>query len=246
MAIQTKVSNWFKKNQTNNFAYGAVESATEQGNEPSHQNERDATEQTTEPHEAEQARGDVLSVARDQLDQTDLDLVIAVENTIKKRRFEWTKLKDLQQQLHELNNELDRLKSSKQMKEEHIAELEERIRIKDEQLMNKQMRYDQLVEDYEDYQNQTRQEIDNLKSRIAEEAEKYATIVQEFNAFKHDTVKTESEYQEEIRSLKAEKQEMTERYQKTLQEKNHLLQTISDFTNRMSVSPFQSVEETNN
>lgn len=232
MSEKQPLVSWFKKNLTNKISNDNI---------IENQNVEEIVKEVEEPPVVETPQ-ETSVFSKDQLDQINLDLVIAVEHIIKKRHLELVKIKDSEEQISNLENELDKYRYDKSRQEQYISELERRMSNKDDSIVNKQMSYDQLLEDFEDYQAKAREEIDLLKSKLAEEVDKYSKIVQEYIEYKHDSVKKESDYQEEIRILKVEKQELTNRYNTTVQEKNHLLQTIKEFTNRMSVPSFESKE----
>ena len=108
----------------------------------------------------------------------------------------------MEEQLHNANESINRLKQDQLKKEQLLREKNKEIRSLEDILTSKQMSYEQLLEDYKEYQSMTK--INDLE--------------------------------EKIRNLEIEKQQLEQQYQKIIQEKTELLQTINDFTERMSFS----------
>ncbi|MDR0271626.1 hypothetical protein [Paenibacillus sp.] len=169
-------------------------------------------------------------------DKVALDLVVAVENLLNDRQLASFKFKDSEQQLLSANESINRLKNELSKKEHFILEKEKEFRNLEDKLTNKQMSYDQLLEDYKDYQNSSNSGIENLKYQLEKERNKYVKINDEFSHYQLDSMKKVKELEEKIRDLDSENQKVESQFQKVLEEKNHLLQTISDFTSRMNFS----------
>jgi len=140
--------------------------------------------------------------SKDTQDKIVLDLIVSLENLLKDRQLMLYKNKALEEQLHNANESINRLKQDQLKKEQLLQEKNKEIRSLEDILTSKQMSYEQLLEDYKEYQSMTK--INDLE--------------------------------EKIRNLEIEKQQLEQQYQKIIQEKTELLQTINDFTERMSFS----------
>ncbi|MCJ8012053.1 hypothetical protein MUG84_09890 [Paenibacillus sp. KQZ6P-2] len=169
-------------------------------------------------------------------DKVALDLVVAVENLLNDRQLASFKIKDNEQQLQNANESINRLKNELSKKEHFILEKEKEFRSLEDKLTHKQMSYDQLLEDYKEYQNSSNSGIENLKYQLEKERNKYVKLNDEFSHYQYESMKKAKELEERIRDLESENQKVESQYQKVLEEKNHLLQTISDFTARMNFS----------
>mgnify|MGYP006874526881 CR=1 FL=1 len=141
-------------------------------------------------------------LSKDTQDKIVLDLIVSLENLLKDRQLMLYKNKALEEQLHNANESINRLKQDQLKKEQLLQEKNKEIRSLEDILTSKQMSYEQLLEDYKEYQSMTK--INDLE--------------------------------EKIRNLEIEKQQLEQQYQKIIQEKTELLQTINDFTERMSFS----------
>ena len=169
-------------------------------------------------------------------DKTALDLVVAVENLLNDRQLSHFKSKDTEDQLSSANETINRLKNDLNKKEHMILEKEKEFRILEDKLTSKQMSYDQLLEDYKDYQSSSNTGIENLKYQLEKERSKYSLINEEFAKHQYDSMQKIKELEETIRDSEAENAQISSQFQKVMEEKTQLLQTVTDFTQRMSFS----------
>ncbi|MWV45942.1 hypothetical protein GRF59_20195 [Paenibacillus sp. HJL G12] len=169
-------------------------------------------------------------------DKAAMDLIAAVENMLNDRQLASLKNKDNEQQLQGAFESMNRLKNELSKKEHFILEKEKEFRSLEDKLTHKQMSYDQLLEDYKEYQNSSNSGIENLKYQLEKERNKYVKINEEFSNYQYESMKKTKELEEKIRDLESENQQVESQHQKVLEEKNHLLQTIADFTARMNFS----------
>lgn len=98
------------------------------------------------------------------------------------------------------------------------------------------MSYEQLLEDYKEFQNTAKIEYDKIASHLEAERNKYNKLNEQATNAQYQSMLKINELEEKIRTLEIEKQQYAEQYQKVLKEKTELLQTINDFTERMSFS----------
>lgn len=169
-------------------------------------------------------------------DKTALDLVMAVENLLNDRQLSQFKAKDTEDQLDNANEVINRLKNDLSKKEHLLLEKDKEYRVLEDKLTSKQMSYDQLLEDYKEYQNSTNTSIENLKYQLEKERSKYAKLNEEFSRYQQESILKAKELEEKIIDLEAENQQLTSQYQKIAEEKAQLVQSINDFTEKMSFS----------
>jgi chromosome segregation ATPase len=169
-------------------------------------------------------------------DKTALDIVVAVENLLNDRQLSQFKSKDTEDQLSNATETINRLKNELNKKEHMILEKEKEFRTLEDKLTSKQMSYDQLLEDYKDYQGSTNTSIENLKYQLEKERNKYSQLNDEFSKHQYDSIQKFKELEETLRDTGAENTQISSQYQKVLEEKTELLKTVTDFTERMSFS----------
>ncbi|OAB45967.1 hypothetical protein [Paenibacillus glacialis] len=169
-------------------------------------------------------------------DKTAFDLVVAVENLLNDRQLFQFKSKDTEDQLLNANETINRLKNELSKREHLILEKEKEFRSLEDKLTSKQMSYDQLLEDYKDYQSTSNSGIENLKYQLDKERNKYIQLNEEFSKHQYDSMQKTKELEEELRDSEAENLNISSQYHKVMEEKAQLLQSVTDFTTRMSFS----------
>lgn len=183
--------------------------------------------------------------SRENQDKITLDLIVSVENIISDRQILTHKNKDLTDQLHNSNDMIKRLRHEQTKKEQQILDYEKAILTLEENLSGKQMSYDQLIEDYKEYQNNSNETIENLKFQIEKEQNKYAKLDEEMTKYQYQSMQMTNHLEERIRDLETENQKVLDQYQRIREEKAQLLHTINDFTARMSFN-FTASDPTKN
>lgn len=169
-------------------------------------------------------------------DKTALDLILAVENLLNDRQLFQFKSKDTEDQLYSANETINRLKNELSKREHQSLEKEKEFRSLEDKLTNKQMSYDQLLEDYKDFQSTSNSGIENLKFQLEKERNKYFQLNEEFSKHQYDAMQKAKELEEKLRDSEAENLKISSQYQKVMEEKAQLLQSVTDFTERMSFS----------
>lgn len=174
--------------------------------------------------------------SRDNQDKTTLDLIVSVENMLHDRQILTFKNKGLQEQLQTANEHILRLKQEQQQRDQQLHHYEKELVVLEEKLTNKQMSYDQLIEDYRDFQNNSQASIENLKFQLEKEQSKYSKLEEELSKHQYHSMQQVNQLEERIRDLEVENQKLNDQYQRISNEKAQLVHTINDFTARMSVS----------
>ena len=169
-------------------------------------------------------------------DKTAFDLVVAVENLLNDRQLFQFKSKDTEDQLFNANESINRLKNELSKRDHLILEKENEVSNLEDKLTSKQMSYDQLLEDYKDFQSSSNSGIENLKYQLEKERNKYVQLSEEFTKHQYDSMQKTQELEEKLRDSEAENLNISSQHHKILEEKAQLLQSVTDFTTRMSFS----------
>lgn len=175
-------------------------------------------------------------LSKENLDKVSLDLVVSLENMLNERQLILYKNEDYEQQLQTANEAISRLKYDLVKKEQIIQDKSKEIRTLETSLTNKQMAYDQLLEDYKEYQSTANHDFEKVSSQLEKEINKYNLLKEESANIQYQNMLTMRELEERIRELEAENTKFEAQYAKILAEKAELMQTINDFTERMSFS----------
>lgn len=194
-----------------------------------------ATELVDEPKQTDPPNNHNL-FSKDNQDKVTLDLIISLENMLQDRQLILYKNRGLEEQLSNANETINRLKQEQMKKEQLLQEKNKEIRTLESNLTNKQMAYDQLIEDYKEYQNNSNIEYEKISNRLETEINKYNKLYEEFTNGQYQSMLKINELEEKIRNLEIVNQRYIEQHQKILDEKTELIQTINDFTERMSLS----------
>jgi chromosome segregation ATPase len=174
--------------------------------------------------------------SKDNQDKIAIDVIVSIENMLKERQLLSYKYKGLEDQLYTANETINRFKHDQIKKDQLVQEKNKEIRELENNLTNKQMRYDQLLEDYKEYQLTSNMEYEKISNQLETETAKYNKFNEESTNYQYQNMLKINELEDKIRNLEIENLKYVEQYQKMADEKAELIQTINDFTERMSFS----------
>lgn len=238
--MEKKRLGWFKNPLSN-------QNESEQHEEVSHMagDESQGDNIKEEQHENGETAvsNEAVIFSRDHQDKLAMDVIVSIENILKDRQLLSYKYHALAEQLENANETINRLKREQLKKDQIIQEKTKEIRDLEISLTNKQMSYDQLLEDYKDYQLNHNLEYDKLVNQLETEKAKYNKLYEESKKIQSQHLQKINELEERIRNLEIENQKYLEQYEKIVEEKAQLMKTISDFTERMSFSFAQKPKE---
>lgn len=173
---------------------------------------------------------------RENQDKIGLDVISTIENLLKERQLTFFKNQALTEQVATSNENIQRLKRDILKKDQLLQEKTKAIRDLEINLTNNQMSYDQLLEDYKEFQLTSSIESEKISNQLDTEKAKYEKLYEE-------SVKTQSiqnskisELEDRIRKLEIENKKYVEQYEKISNEKAGLLKSINDFTEKMAFS----------
>lgn len=174
--------------------------------------------------------------AKDNQDKIILDLIVPLENLIKDRQLIQYKNKGLEEQIYAANETINRMKQDLVKKDQQIQEKNKEIRNLEANLTSKQMNYDQLLEDYKEYQSTSNMEYETISNQLSAEINKYNKLSEEAKNSQYQNMLKIGELEEKVRILEIENQQNMDKYQRVFDEKTELIKTINDFTQRMTLS----------
>ncbi len=175
-------------------------------------------------------------LAKDSQDKIALDVIVSLENIIKDRQLLTYKNKGIEEQLQAANETINRFKQDQIKSEQQLQEKNREIRDLENNLTNKQMSYDQLLEDYKEFQQTSKLEYEKISNQLENQITKYNMLYEESSNTQYQSMLKINSLEEKIRNLEIENENYTEQYQKIANEKADLMKTINDFTERMSFS----------
>lgn len=179
----------------------------------------------------------LVTTGKAQLDKKSLDLIFSVEQIIQARQHADTNINELQDRLTHSNSHVERLTRDMKNLNKIIEEREKNIRELEHKLIEKNLKVDQVLEDYRELQTTLATEIDELKSTIELEQQKYISLIQKHNEAHAEKLKKMNDLEEKLSRVEIENAHLRQKYDTIRQEKAYLSGMISDFTTRMTV-PF--------
>lgn len=182
---------------------------------------------------------DQVIFSREAQDKTALDVITSLENLLKERQLIALKNQALNEQVNTNGEMIQRIKRESIKKDQQLQEKIKEIRELESNLTSSQMSYDQLLEDYKEYQLTSNLDFDKLSNQLETEKTKYEMLYEEASRTKKQHLSTITELEDRIRNLEIENQKFAEQYDKISGEKADLLKSINDFTEKMSFSFIQ-------
>ncbi|OMF79300.1 hypothetical protein [Paenibacillus glucanolyticus] len=222
---------WFKNARSN-------QSQPEKNNTEYEEIAAAAAEETAYSVEAEMpaAESNKHLFSKDNQDKIGLDVIVSIENMLKERQLLSYKNKGLEDQLLTANETINRYKHEQIKRDQLVQEKNKEIRELENVLTNKQMSYDQLLEDYKEYQLTSNLAYEKLSNQLETETAKYNKLYEEANHSQYQSMLKISSLEEKVRELEIANEKYAEQYQNILDDKARLMQTINDFTEKMSFS----------
>lgn len=144
--------------------------------------------------------------SKENQDKMTLDLLVPLENMLKDRQLLLYKNKGLNEQIRTLNEINNRLKQDIVKKDQSLQEKNKEVRTLENNLTNKQMSYDQLLEDYKDSQTTSSFEYERISNLLEIESNKYTKLSEESTNTQYQNMLKINELEEKIRNLEIEGQ----------------------------------------
>jgi chromosome segregation ATPase len=191
------------------------------------------------PSEVKEEPSSSVLINKGLMDKSSLDLVFAVEQMIKDKQHVEMSHNDLQDRLNHSNGQNDRLNRDLKNLGKVIEEREKSILELERKLADKNLKVDQIMEDFRELQSTMSGQNEELKGVIELERQNYAGLLQKHNEMITDKNKRISELEEKNVRYESELTQMKQKFDALRQEKTHLLNVVNDFTNRLT-SPFAS------
>jgi len=192
---------------------------------------------------AEEESSSILE-KKSHLDKKSLDLVFAVEQMIQAKQRVETSNYEMQDRLNYANGQIDRLNKDLKNMNKVIEDREKSIRDLEQRLAEKNLRVDQMLDDYRELQSTLSYEIEELKSINEVERQKYASLLQKNTDTLAEKNRKINELEEKVGKLEIEHGHMKQKFETLRQEKTHLVNIVNDFAARMT-SPFAAKSSEN-
>ncbi|GEL77961.1 hypothetical protein [Tenuibacillus multivorans] len=169
-------------------------------------------------------------------DKIALDLLVAVDQMMSDRDLVKQNLDDVRDRLKHSDDYVNKLTQEKAQLEQTVSDKDTEIGRLDDQIANRNMKYDQLMEDYQEMQMRLTREIEELKNNINIEEERYAKLNETYERHQMESISKEQKLEDKIRELETKNENLQKKYYKIREENSYLLGMFKDFNNRMSSS----------
>ncbi|MEK8131435.1 hypothetical protein WMW72_26350 [Paenibacillus filicis] len=186
----------------------------------------------------------ILSISKANLDKKSLDLLFAVDQLIQAKQHSDMSIYEHQDRLMHANGNIDRLSRDLKNMGRVVEEREKSILDLEQKLTEKNLKYDQMLEDCRDIQNGMTTEIEELKNVIDLEQQKYSSLLHKHNEAQLEKSRKINELEEKNGKLAIEHAHLMQKFEAQREEKAYLLSMIQDFTTRMS-SPLETIRARN-
>jgi len=230
------------------FFFKKKEAALEEGLYTTEDNnkafEKNANEAHAEPEEEILTTGIQKSKFSVEKDKTCLDLISAVENIVRERQLFEHKMIDANTRLNECQKKGETFQRNIESLYKAIEDRERRISSLEEQLKEKSLHIDQIMDDYLHLQSSSSDSIRDLNNEISIREKKFQDYLKRTELEEARTNTKIKQLEARIIELEAEKDSFRNMYENIRKENKYLLNITNDFTNRMSTSMTKySIEE---
>ncbi|MBY9077932.1 hypothetical protein KIH86_10360 [Paenibacillus sp. HN-1] len=171
------------------------------------------------------------------MDKQSLDLVFAVEQMVQAKQRVEESHNELQDRLNYANGNIERLNRDLKHLNKVIEDREKSILELERKLTEKNLKVDQMMEDYRELQTALSDQTEELKSLNELERQKYEALLQKNNELQAEKNRKISDLEEKIGKLEIEYTHMKQKFEVQREEKAYLVNIVNDFTTRMT-APF--------
>ncbi|MCC3372545.1 hypothetical protein [Cohnella sp. REN36] len=185
--------------------------------------------------EGEESAGAIFA-KKTPMDKKSLDLVFAVEQIIQAKQSVEASNYEMQDRLNYANGHIERLNKDLKNLNKVIEDREKSIMELEQKLTEKNLRVDQMMDDYRELQSTLSEQIEELKGANEVERQKYAALLQKNNETQAEKNKRIGELEEKIGKLEVEHTHIKQKFEALRQEKAYLVNVVNDFTARMTSS----------
>ncbi|WP_170158473.1 hypothetical protein [Aquisalibacillus elongatus] len=169
-------------------------------------------------------------------DKIALDLLVAVDQMMSDRDLVKQNLDEVKDRLKHSDDYVNKLTQEKTQLQKTVEEKDDEIGQLEDQITNRSLKYDQLMEDYQEMQMRLTHEIEELKNNINIEEERYIKLNEAYEREQMENISKVQKLEDKIRELDTKNENLQKKYYKIREENSYLLGMFKDFNNRMSSS----------
>jgi chromosome segregation ATPase len=167
-------------------------------------------------------------------DEVSTRLFASVVSIVEDRRQLISSLDEHKRFLHDAENTIQDMKLDKRTAQLLIEKKEEEIEVSHRQVAEKQLKYDQLLEDYRQLRANDANEFERLQQQIKEIRLSYENLNSDYSRFRTESIRESEKLEAEVREGLVKHHQLLDEYNKLREENSNLMSSIVNFTQQMS------------
>ncbi len=183
-------------------------------------------------HNEQQKRINILSSGID--DELTTRLFAAAVSIVEDRRQLTISLEEYKRHLHDSEQTVEGLKLDKRAAQMTIEKKEEEIESAHRLVAEKQLKYDQLLDDYKQLRANDAKEFERLQMQTKEIRLNYENLNADYSRFRNESMRETEKLEAEAREGLVKYHQLLDEYNKLREENASFLTNIVNFTQQMS------------
>ncbi len=167
-------------------------------------------------------------------DEVSTRLFASVVSIVEDRRQLLTSLDEYRRYLHDAENTIQDMKLDKRASQLLLEKKEEELEASRRQMAEKQLKYDQLLEDYRQLRSNDAKEFERLQQQIKEIRLSYENLNIDYGRFRTESIRENEKLEAEAREVLVKYHQLLDEYNKLREENTNLMSSIINFTQQMS------------
>lgn len=167
-------------------------------------------------------------------DEVSTRLFASVVSIVEDRRQLITSLDEHKRFLRDAENTIQDMKLDKRASQLLLEKKEEEIEVTRRQMAEKQLKYDQLLEDYRQLRSNDSKEFERLQQQIKEIRLSYENLNADYSRFRSESIRESEKLEAEVREGLVKYHQLLDEYNRLREENSNLMSSIVNFTQQMS------------
>jgi chromosome segregation ATPase len=160
----------------------------------------------------------------------------AVEQLVEDRRQTVVSMQEYQKQAEYYEKRILDLEEEKRMAELRFEKKEREIERLNRELIEKQSKYDQLMEDYQQMRANDAKEYERLQYQLKELQSKYETLMSDYNRYRSQSAIELERLENSLRDEQIKNAQLQIQYEQIRKENSNLTKRITDFAQQISAA----------
>lgn len=167
-------------------------------------------------------------------DELSTRLFASVVSIVEDRRQLTMSLEEYRRYLHDAERTVEELKLDKRASQLVIEKKEEEIEASHRLVAEKQLKYDQLLDDYKQLRTNDAKEFERLQLQIKEIRLNYENLNSDYSRYRSESMREAEKMEADVRESIVKYHQLLDEYNKLREENTNLMSNIVNFTQQMS------------